>query len=162
MISKLYIPRNFFSIIIALSVLEKKYYNIFLINRKYFSENQIQLIKFFLPKKVKIVFDSYYFDLDFSKNRLSLLLNYRNQAKKINYDKLFYLIKKFNIRYIYTAGDFFENNIYFKFNKNIKFYFLEHGIGNSFGFYNYNNNLFGVIKNKLYLLLKYQINFYIC
>jgi hypothetical protein len=159
MVSKLYIPRNFFSLIIALSVLEKKYLNIFLINRRYFSKNQIQLIKFFLPKKVKIVFEAYYFNLDFSKNRLLRFLNYRTQVKKINYDKLFYLIKKFNIRYIYAAGDCFENNIYYKFNEDIKFYFLEHGIGNSLDFYNYKNNLFDIIKNKLYLLLKYQINY---
>lgn len=159
MVSKLYIPRNFFSLIIALSLLEKKYCNVFLINKKYFSENQIRLIKFFLQKKVKIIFESYYFYADFTKNRLLRFLDYRNQVKKINYDKLFFLIKKFNVRYIYAGGDSFENNIYFKLNKDIKFYYLEHGVGNFLNFYKCKNNLIEAFKNKLYLLFKYQINY---
>mgnify|MGYP000880845913 FL=1 len=111
----LFIPRNYYSFLLCLNIINKKKFNTIFINKKYFSAKAIESIlylKFFFKYEVLI---SYYSEQDKNLN--------------LNYKFLEDTIKKKNITKVYSSNDAIEFTVNSQLRNMIEFNLICHGYG---------------------------------
>ena len=148
---KLFAPRTFVSLIIALAYIQKRRgQNILLLNTNSIKKKLIVKMK---PYLSKYFLEIHFFKYDEYKSSGGLISRhfyiYKFIKKKLS-NKVLKKIAEKKISHIYGGGNFLEEIFSIILKKKPRFYFLEHGIGNILNFTEENK----IFRSSYYLCLR--------